>query len=762
MDTSTVIRPKLKHSSVFLRTEDGVFLQSDKVAFRIKGNSIARWISALGPYMNGKHTLDELCKGFEPAQREMLIHLVETLLQRGVLKDEFPESPETLPTSVRCQFAEQIAYIDHFVDQPEKRFKAFRESRILLVGSGESLIALALSLMRNGLRELFLATADGSDRYNQALEAEVASVRQGGSDVRLSSGDVHSQNGFERLEDYDIIVYCSDNSSLQEIARLNQRCVRAGRPFLSATIFAGQAMLGPFTRGGDDPCWLCAQLRLSAQRESDTSAAFWKELALGNDLSSGNGGLFNPIARRIGHGLGFELFKILSGALPSETENGVVLQDLENLGTSSNRLTQHPLCPVCTHNDPDLTTQQLLEIVHEKHDHELTQQEIRTKHDGLFNPSMGVFREFVDEYMQQIPLKGTRITMKPPMPSLCKNLSMTSYAIADVRSAYIPAFTEAIRNYTRVLPDLRSMLSASSQEMIERGHIVVQPQQLTTWSGGLSLNASTPIEWLPAFSWLKQSLVFVPAAAVYPHTPLNRLGMFARTSAGSAVATTFRATLTAGLLSALGYIHLQELIRGHATVAQLDLDVLSSAGTDLAYLVKSAQRFERSFTCSEVIHTSPLSVVIVRTTDASGEHLTTFGIGLSGLEAATMALLDFVGGLQAFQELQSEGTPPATIDKLCPGFSQDSDLAYAPPDASRFTSSAIPIKYIEDYLQGMGKDMLFVNITPSDIWNAKALISGTVLLTLTQSEQESQQSIELSGLNRRVVKVFTGNGGENC
>src|SRR5947209_14109592 len=111
MDKSTVIRPKLKHSSVFLQTEDGVFFQSDKVVFRLKGKSIARWISALGPYMNGERTLDELCNGFEPAQRAMLTHLVKTLLQRGVLKDEVFEPPETLPDPVRHQFAAQIAYI---------------------------------------------------------------------------------------------------------------------------------------------------------------------------------------------------------------------------------------------------------------------------------------------------------------------------------------------------------------------------------------------------------------------------------------------------------------------------------------------------------------------------------------------------------------------------------------------------------------------------------------------------------------------------
>ncbi len=738
----TVIRPKLKHSSAFLRTEEGVFFQSDKTAFRMKGKSIARWISTLGPYMNGKYTLNELCQDFEPAQREMLTHLVETLLQRGVLKNEVPEPSETLSEAVRLQFAEQIAYIDHFVDQPQQRFKTFRESRVLLIGSGESLTALAFSLMRNGLQEILLVPTDKSGIYTQSLEAEASAVRQGGSEMYLSISDGSSQREFDHLEEYDVVVYCSDTSSLQEIARLNEQCIRADRPFLSATIFAGQAMLGPFTRGGENPCWLCAQLRLSTQREAGTNAAFWKEFTLGNDLSCGNEGLFTPIARRIGHGLGFELFKILTGALPSEFEGGVVLQNLENLGISSHKLVQHPLCPACTHTDSALALCHLQEVIQGKHDYELTQQEIRTKHDGLFDPRTGAFREFVDEDIQQIPLKGTRITLKQPAASLSGDLSIMSYAIDDVKSAYIQAFSEAIRNYTRILPDARNLLMESAQEMVARGHMVIQPQQLATWSGGFtSFNASAPVEWLPAFSWLRQAPVFVPAAAVYPYTQLNRLGIFTRTSAGSAVATTFQATRTAGLLSALAFVHIQEVIRRRAAVAQLDPDVLSAADTDLAYLVKSAQRFERPFTCLEVIHTSPLSLIIVHTTDATGEPLTAFGFGLSGLEAATMALLDFVGALQARIVPQPTGIAPVTNDKLCPGFSPCGDLVYVSPDAVRFPAPAIPVTSLEDYLQETGRDMLFVNSTPSDIWNARAFISGTVLLTVAKSELEARQSL---------------------
>ncbi len=726
----TAVRPQLKHSSVFLQTDDGMFFQSDEVLFLLKGKSIARWISTLSPYMNGEHTIDELCSGLEPAQREMVTRLIETLLQRGVLKDALPETPETLPTHVRRQFSAQIAYIDHFIDQPQQKFKNFRESRVLLVGAGESLTALALSLLRNGLQELFLASTDGIDSHLEPLEAEAVIVRQGGSDVHLSTLDFNPQNELTHLDMYDIVVYCSDNGSLQEIAYLNELCMRAGRPFLSATIFGNSAMIGPLATPHIGPCWLCAQLRLSAHMEENQRAALWKSLALGNDLYSRSAGLFNTMARRIGHGLGFELFKILSGALTSETENGVILQNMENLEASYGKLVQHPLCPVCTQSNPASAVQHLMEIVNNEHDYTLLPDELREKHRQLFDPQTGVFNEFVDEDIQQIPLKRTRITLGQPGSPLLKNLDATAYGIHDVISTYTPAFIEAVRNYSRALPDQRTMQFSSLQEMLVNGRIVIRSQDLATWSGIMPLKADAPIEWLPAFSLFKRCLVYVPAAAVYSHSPLNRLGVFERTSAGSTVATTFRTALTTGILAALGYEHLQVLLRGQATVAQLDIDMLASSEAELAYLVKSARRFERPFDCLKVVDSSLLSVVIVRTTDTVAEHFTTFGIALSDREATKMALLNFVGGLQV---LQTEGSLPTDTEELFSGFSQDSEFIYLQPEMKRSAPLEADIQHIEDHLQETGRDVLFVNTTTSDIWNAKAFISGTVLLTLVKS-----------------------------
>src|SRR5689334_21218390 len=123
------IRPQLAHDAVILPPGQGVLCKRDNAVFRLTGKSIARWLSALGPYMTGEYTLEKLCDGLEPAQRETVTRLVETLLQRGILTSPQPEAPDLLPEEVRATFRAQIEFINHFTDRPQELFRAFRESR---------------------------------------------------------------------------------------------------------------------------------------------------------------------------------------------------------------------------------------------------------------------------------------------------------------------------------------------------------------------------------------------------------------------------------------------------------------------------------------------------------------------------------------------------------------------------------------------------------------------------------------------------------
>lgn len=721
------VRPKVRQSSLFIPTENGLFVKGEKTGFHIKGKSVAHWITALWPYMTGEYTLSQLCARLEPAQREHVTRLISTLLHKGVLKNALPEAPGILPEEVYRQFQSQIEYLDHFVDYPREHFKKFRESSLLLYGAGESLTSLALSLVRNGLRTLTLALpAAPAD-----LQAGIAAVRQGGSEVSLSLLPAASVEAAGSFAEYDVLVYCADNGSLKDIFALNQRCVREGRTFLAATPFAGQVMLGPLVRPGQGSCWLCALLRLSANSDARTSAASWQSIVLGSDIVAVEEGPFLPVARRIGYGLGFELFKALSGCLTPETEQGVIIQNLQHLESSLHPLVRHPSCPVCSRQDPLLAVHQLEEVVERRRDCEQTDPEIYEQHQCLLDQRLGLFRRFADEEVEQLPLKRARLLGGAAGDGAGE---VAAFSLHTTLSARVQALKKAIGTYTSSISDMRALIQASQAEMEEQGRIAVLPQGLALWAGALSPGPGRRCAWLPAFSLAQHALVYVPAAAVYSRSSLNSQGIFERTAAGVAVETAFERVLIRGMLSALTYENLCEWVHGRARVASIDLNSLDDSDPDLRFLLQSARRFARPFALKEVTSYVPLALVIAHSTDGVGPRVVTTALELSAPGTVKAALQQIVGEMQILES--GDQLSGASGEDVIARILASSDLPCSDQQVAGLHRPEATLAQIQRDLEQAGRDLLFAHTTSADIWDTGALIAGRVLLTRPAPQAE--------------------------
>ncbi|QBD82830.1 hypothetical protein EPA93_45465 [Ktedonosporobacter rubrisoli] len=720
------IRPKMKQDTILLQMQEGIFIQNDTNQIVLKGKHIAHWIYTLTPYLTGEYTMNQLCQQLGSAQRELVVQLVDTLMEKKMLKNHIPESSEVLPAAVSQQFRSQIEYIDHFTDYPQAKFKAFRESAVAVIGCGESFKALAISLLRNGLEKLFLVPSTPSDEYRVVLEDEAAMLRQKGCSVSITFSDISFPTSIERLDPYDVIVYCADQGTLRDIALLNRRCMDEGRAFLAATIFAGRAMLGPFVKPHSGPCWFCAQMRLAANSDESEQALLWRNLAFPASPSALPGAdLYRPVAQRIGHGLGFELFKLLSKALPSETDGGVIFQDLNTLEASTHSLEQHPLCPVCTQLDHETALQRLKAIISGGHDSNLTHLEALEKHSSWFDTRLGVFHDFSDEALEQIPLKQTTIVAGSPDPLLAGPLAIKCYSKENMRDARSSAFIKAIESYTRALPDMRTMLLSRGEEMNQAEKIVLQPHLFAHWSGVASLRANEQVAWMPAYSLFQDAIVYVPAAAVYPFSPLNASGLFEQTTAGWAVDTSYQQTLIQATVSALAYMQLCTLLRGRRTVIPIALEKLETFDSDVRFLIQSARRFARPFSLFEVVGDAPISLFIACTTDTLTEPLTAYGYGLSASKGLKQALIGLVGALQT---LQNGEEPPALAKAFFSSPFSFEIVPSAAADKSHLEQPPITFEAIKMYLQERGNDLLFVNTATSDVWAQGVLISGTALI----------------------------------
>jgi bacteriocin biosynthesis cyclodehydratase domain-containing protein len=706
-----------------------VFRNGDKV-FSVKGKKIYQWVTSLVPHLTGALTLEEMCAALGADQRAMVSKIVLALIDKGIVKNHVAEDAATLSDAVHARFKSQLELIDHYAERPLKRFKTFRQSRVILVGSGVAFKTLATSLMRNGLKNVTLVPNEGAREDLREIEAEAESLGRDGVKATLSIIEGTELDRPAEAGNFELVIYCSDSPSLRSAYLLQERCARTGRAYLPSIIFGGRSFIGPFVKPGATCCLLCGLMRLSSNLEERRTASLWRSLLLGPQLSDEGVVASGPTARMLGNNLAFEAFKILTDFLPPESDGGVLQQDLYTLATSRATLLAHPLCPACSRVDRDAEKTQLLEIAQGAHDQEMTTEQFLTRWYPYINSASGIFQSFADDDLVQLPLRASLLLAGDPVDAATPSSRIYTYSVDSSARARYDAVLEATRQYAQALPDQRLLVSASFMELFEARERPVALEQLSGWSGGPSVDDETRTEWLPAISLLTKRTHHVPAAGVYPLSPLNRNQYFERAASSAAAGITFRDVSRDGLVRALGYERLRDLEQGDASLIALDPQRLSITDPDLEFLIRSAAHMDMPLRLLEVAGPSPIHVVIANTFDGeqSAGPINRIGLGLSRQEAAKQALIALVGALQIKPVREAVGSLPT--ENLAHYLTLAPALSVPVLDDGLYGEEPSTIEAVESFLRERGRDAMFVNTTTQDIRQTRTLMTGTVLLTL--------------------------------
>ncbi|MEU4090231.1 TOMM precursor leader peptide-binding protein [Streptomyces aureus] len=144
--------------------------------------------------------------------------------------------------------------------------------------------------------------------------------------------------------------------------RLLTEGVPEGRRLLGSWTFGNSAVIGPVMTAGTPGCWCCVALRLGAGADAADSAELWSSLGPAAPLGG-------PLAGMLGNLLAFEVFRLVTGAVPAETRNRIVVQDLDSLDVRFEPLLPHLRCPFgngagTDAAEPDHLTGDLLRAAH--------------------------------------------------------------------------------------------------------------------------------------------------------------------------------------------------------------------------------------------------------------------------------------------------------------------------------------------------------------------------------------------------------------
>ncbi|GAB2556960.1 hypothetical protein [Kribbella endophytica] len=297
-----LVRPRMRQDVAFLETLDGVYVRGADGPFVIRGAGAYRYLSALLPHLDGSNELSEIVAGLPEAHVGAVKSLLGTLASRGVVLDG---AGAVVDEEVRERFPSQIALLEHHGDDGSG-FARVAAARVLVVGEdAESTATLAAALTANGV--------------GSAADGFVKTSTQAG-------------------ETADLVCLLALDGPSQQLFALAEQARQAGTAFLPVIRVGDQLVAGPWQGSVSIQS---ALLRMSDNALSGT-AELWQAAVAGPSTAPARSALPGVAATMLLNVVGFEIFKQLSGTMPSDLDETVVLVDPDRLTVHTEHVVAHP------------------------------------------------------------------------------------------------------------------------------------------------------------------------------------------------------------------------------------------------------------------------------------------------------------------------------------------------------------------------------------------------------------------------------------
>lgn len=663
--------------------------------------------------MTGQLSMAELCEGLDESRRKTAVALMRTLLDRGFARDVPPADDKLLDPAVSDHFAPQINFIEHVMHAdrrtPQELFARFRSSQVLVSGPpGDVGTAVVRGLLRNGLAEVSLDDAS----WGQAFDSDLASLAETGAPARV----VVTGTAPADLASFDVVVRVADSRDSTGLLRLTRQLDEVTRPLGGAgprlvPVVAGttRVVTGPVSGPVDQPCWICAQLRLSANSDLSLTADFWRSLAVGPLVAAPEDG--SKVTRgMVGNAVAFEVFRLASGQLQPDDERHAVIQDLITLESRRERVLPHPACPM-RHGRPEEP---------ERPEPPADDNDAYGRASALVSPSMGLMSGWTDESVKQIPLKMGRVRLGPAGPLTDVAREIAAFDTDTILVARTRAVQTAVSCYVGRLG------GAGPEGPGDAGDgVPVLPSERLEIFCGLGDDPQPPAGGLrTAVSLHDGSRWQVPAAAVYPLSAANARLRFEPGSAGSAADWTLDAVRERGLCSALARRGLVRALSGAAPAALLDEEWL--AGDDeVAFALGSLRHIGCTARVRALPGAAPALAVLAVVEDAEGHADWAVGSALSVRAAVRAAVRDAVG-LAVGRHYEHAAVDPG--DPLLPDFHPRVLAEAGTRSAWSLDEPAVTTEEALARLDADGTRALFADTTTVDLHAIRGMVTGTILL----------------------------------
>ncbi|TYB45786.1 hypothetical protein FXF51_59995 [Nonomuraea sp. PA05] len=308
------MRPQLRNDVRFVESPDGAYVHSDYGACTVRGRQAYAWLARLAPALTGHHTLAELTAHLPGDRRAMVEGLVGRLAEQRFVVDARQAHAHGLSEEESREYAEEIAFVGYALDSPESRFARVRRERLVVMGSGPLLEALAGACAGTGWRHLTVI----SPVPDAAGRAAEAARRDPGQHFRTLAPAAFAPAAA------DVVLQVSADPG--ELVATARACEAAG-------VVLGQAFAGP------GEVWL-SQVGQPARTAAESG---WHRLVAGRRFSADldEDLLVGPVPAVVAAILALGCFSCVTG-LDTGRERALTRVDLRTLDTLPHRFLPHP------------------------------------------------------------------------------------------------------------------------------------------------------------------------------------------------------------------------------------------------------------------------------------------------------------------------------------------------------------------------------------------------------------------------------------
>lgn len=676
-------RLRVRQDLLFTETPEGVLVRWGSTGFVLKGATAYGWLAAVLPHLDGTNTIDDIIVGLTEDRARTVRQVVESLVAREAVRPMTGDDTE-LSAADREAFADQLGYIAHYTDDSGSTLAALRTTRVSVIGSGDVAESVVAGLLANGFGNV---GCDPAVPDTALVSGELQALRARG--VSIDLGPVS--------DDAAVTVIADPGATGAAIAGHVAAAVRGGSLAVPVVFTGSNAVVGPVC--GDDRTltWDDAMTRYMAAAERAESHGYWRARSTGRPVPSAATSVL--AGSLLGNLVAFEVFKLVTGARPAESDGGLVIVDLQTLVSS----TESPLpLPVAIGSagpdpQPDAATSAptngtvMLPALEEASD--AWRAPLATGWEKLMGPRSGLLPDFDDLVVVQSPVKIGRVLMANPRADDGPR-SVAGWSLETLADAREHAARQALAEYCNsVAADL---LPAGPVTMAGLGPATAIDVDLDIVLGsGLSLDYIA--------------------------------GRAAGHGAGEATLRALFAALSRR--SIIGW--------ADRTVDSWRFDPATLDDERVEFLTRALAVAGLEIACFATAHGGPLVSVAVTGVRRDDEHradVVAVGTGTSLVDAAVEALAEVIARAQAAAD-DADGRPLPPSDAVPFPISADalawvSDQPTGSPPADLGDAAVIStLDEIVEVLAAEGTSCHRLDLTTSDVASATDVAVVTVLLS---------------------------------